>query len=425
MIASRYLRLAALVAATASTGACKGYLDVTNPGPILDQALYTPAAVPPLVVGMSSDLSNEYDELTRFSSIAGDESGHGGSYAPEALWTAGIIRPEDVNGLWAQMQSTRFETESGIDRMKGIQGFDYDHSPYAARANMLAGFADRTLGEVACYGVIDDGPATDRVVYFQRAEGYFTEAIRIAQQATAAAAPDDPASVLTASYGGRASVLAWQGKWPEAVADAQKVPVNFVYNAIYSTNSFPENNSLVQETWVRREFSVYGSQWALDFNDPRVPWDTIKTSTGAIQKGQDGKTPYFRQRKYNSLGSPIPLTHGTEMLMLQAEAALRNNDITGAYALMNQSRAFYKMPSITAPTSIDSAWKQFEYEKGATEWLEARRFWDLQRWNAATGPSHNAFLDGRDKCMPISQNEMQSNQNLANNPLPPVTPPVP
>ena len=407
MIRIRFMRLTALAAAmgmVSSLGACKGYLDVTNPGPILDQALFTPSAVPALVVGMSSDLSNQYDELTRFSSITADESGHGGSYAPEALWTDGIIRPEDVNGLWAAMHSTRFETESGIERMKSIQGFDYEHSPYAARANLLAGFADRTLGEFACYTVIDNGPAQDRIIYFQRAEGYFTEAIRLAQQAGSAAAPDDPASILTASYGGRAAVRAWQGNWTGAVADAQLVPTGFVYNAIFSTNSFPENNSLVQETWVRREFSVYGSQWAQVFNDPRVPWDTIKTTAGKIQTGQDGKTPYFRQRKYTSLGSPIPLTHGTEMLMIRAEAALRNNDIIGAFTLINQSRAFYGMAPLTVPTDITTAWQTFEKEKGATMWLEGRRLWDLQRWNAAVGPSHNSFLDGRDKCIPISQN---------------------
>jgi hypothetical protein len=412
------------LATAASLVACKGYLDVTNPGPILDAALFTPAAVPALVVGMSSDLSDEYDEMTRFSAITGDESGHGGSYAPEALWWRGIIRPEDVNGLWAGMHTTRFEAESGVDRIKGLSDFDYDHSALAARANMIAGFANRTLGEFACYAVINDGPAQDRVLYFQRAEAYFTEAMRIAAQAGTATAPDDPPSVLMASRAGRASVSAWQGKWDAAVTDAAQVPTNFVYNTPFSTNSFKENNSLVQETYVRREFTVFGSQWANDFKDPRVPWDTIKTSTG-VQKGQDGVTPYFRQSKYTSLGSPIPLVHGTEMLMLRAEAALRKSDITGAFTLINQQRAFYNMAALTAPSDLTAAWTTFEFEKGATVWLEARRLWDLQRWNAATGPSHNSFLDGRDKCLPISLAEMQSNTNLANAPLPPVAPPVP
>ena len=241
---NRTVRVVALAAA-ASLVACKGYLDVTNPGPILDSDLFTAEAVPALVVGMSSDLSNDLDELARFSSIAGDESGHGGSYAPEALWVRGIIRPEDVNGLWGSMHSTRFEAESGVDRIKGLANFDYDHSAYAARANMLAGFSDRSLGEFTCYAVFNNGPAQDRVEYFKRAEGYFTEAIRIGAQATPLAAPNDPPSIVSASYAGRASVRAWQGNWTGAVDDATKVPTSFVYYAPYSTNTTKENNSLV------------------------------------------------------------------------------------------------------------------------------------------------------------------------------------
>jgi hypothetical protein len=424
MTYTRTMRVAMVIAAAASLGACKGYLDVTNPGPILDADLFTPDAVPALVVGMSSDLSNDLDELARFSSITGDESGHGGSYAPEALWVRGIIRPEDVNGLWGSMHSTRFQAETGVDRIKGLENFDYEHSAYAARANMLAGFADRSLGEFTCYAVINNGPAENRVEYFKRAEGYFSEAIRLGAQATPLSAPNDPPSILSASYAGRAAVRAWQGNWTGAVDDATKVPTNFVYNAPYSNNTTKENNSLVQETYVRREFSVFGSQWANDFRDPRVPWDTIKTATG-VQKGQDGITPFFRQAKYTALSSSIPLTKGTEMLMLRAEAALRNNDIPGAFTLINQQRAFYTLPALTAPTDITQAWKTFEFEKGATVWLEGRRLWDLQRWNAATGPAHNSFLDDRDKCLPISQAEMQSNQNLAHAALPPVSPPVP
>ena len=423
MTKAQKLLVMALAGAT-TIGACKGLLDVTNPGPILDSSLYTAAAVPALVIGISSDLSNGYDEMTRMSAVTGDESGHGGSYAPEELWVHGIMNPADMNGNWSLMNTSRFEAESGVARMKAISGFDYDHSAWAARANMLGGFANRTLGEFSCYAVIDGGPAQDRVLYFQRADSEFTEAIRIAQQAAVLAAPDDPASIITASYAGRASVRAWQGKWTAAVADAINVATNFVYNAPFSTNSFRENNSLVQETYVRREFSLYGSQWAHVFKDPRVGWDTIKTSSG-IQTGQDGSTLYFRQKKYTTLGSAIPLVHGTEMLMLRAEAALRTADIAGTFALINQQRAAYSMTALTIPPDLASAWTTLEVERGATVWLEARRLWDLQRWNAATGPSHNAFLDGRAKCMPLALSETQTNLNLINGNLPPIAAPVP
>jgi hypothetical protein len=399
----------ALTAGALLLAGCSGFLDVSNPGPIEDVKLQTPDAVPALVVGMSADYANVYDEMQRITGIASDELGHGGSYTQEGLWVRGIIRPEDVNGLWSTMHRARFEAESGIDRMKeftGQSGFDYSKSIYSARANLFAGLANRLLGETVCSAVFNNGPVESDTAYFTRAEKFFTDAITIAGATTGAT------DILNAAYGGRASVLAWQGKWDAAVSDAAQVPTAFVYNALFSSNSTRENNSLVQETYVRREFSVYNTSWAKVFGDPRVPWDTIKTANGAIQTGQDGKTPYFRQRKYVDFNADVPVVKGTEMLLLRAEAALRKNDIAGAYTLMNQSRANYKMTNLTPAADITTAWQVLEFERGATLWLEARRLWDLRRWGAESGPMKNTFLVGRDKAVPISLDEYQTNPNL-------------
>jgi SusD family. len=397
----------ALIAAIGLT-ACSDTLSVTNPGPIPDALLQSVESVPSFVGGMSGDLSNALDELVRISGIASDELAHGGSYTGEGLWYRGIIRPEDINDQWALMQRARWVAETGITRIKAIPGYTYDTDPTAARANLLAGFANRLLGENVCKAVFDGGPIESDSAHFQRAQTYFTEAIRIAQA-------KNTVDVLTAAYGGRASVRAALGDWAGAVADAQQVPASFVYNALFSTNSFRENNSLVQETYVRREFTVFNTQWAQVFNDPRVPWDTIYTSSAktAIQKGQDGKTNFFRQRKYTDLGSDIPLVKGTEMLMLRAEAALRANDIPGAFTLINQQRAQYKLAALTPPIDLTTAWQTLEKEYGAVVWLEARRLWQLRRWSVDAGPAHSSFLAGRASCIPISQQEQQSNPNAA------------
>ena len=398
-----------LAAFAGSVAGCHGFLDVTNPGPIEDTKLQDPEAVPALVVGMSADYANVLDEMVRITAIAGDELGHGGSYTQEGLWVRGIIRPEDVNDLWSRMHRVRFEAESGIERFKSFPAgsFDYGTSVYSARANLFAGLSNRQLGETTCAAVFDNGPQQSDSAYFERADTYFTEAIKIATVANGAT------DVLNAAYGGRAAVRAWLGNWDAAVADAALVPTAFVYNAVFSTNSTRENNSLVQETYVRREFSLYNTSWAQVFKDPRVPWDTIKTSNGAIQTGQDGKTPYFRQAKYIDLGADIPVVKGTEMRLLQAEAALRKNDIAGAYNFINQARANYKMAALTPAADLATAWKTLEFERGATLWLEARRLWDLRRWGADPGPAKNTFLATRDKAVPISLEEYQTNPNFA------------
>src|SRR5215208_688605 len=177
------LALAALAGASSMAG-CKGFLDVTNPGPIEDTKLQTPDAAPALVVGMSADYANVYDEMVRITAIASDELGHGGSYTQEGLWVRGIIKPEDVNGLWSTMHRARFEAESGIERMKGFDGqsgFVYAKSIYSTRANLFAGLTNRLLGETVCSAVFDNGPVESDTAYFTRAEKYFTDAIALAQ----------------------------------------------------------------------------------------------------------------------------------------------------------------------------------------------------------------------------------------------------
>jgi hypothetical protein len=402
-----------MVACLAALAACNS-LDVSNPGPIADEDLNRSPAMTGLVTGMSFDLSRAMDAVTQETAIMADELYHGGSYAAEGLFNRGIVRSEDVNGMWGSLHRARWVAESGIVRMKEVLGTAFDTSPLAARANIYAGISNRLLGENVCAAVIDGGPSQDFKTHFSRAEAQFTEAIRIAGGLTGAIRD----SLLRAAYGGRASVRAWQGKWTEAAADAALVPTNYQFVAFFSTNTGPENNDLVFETTTRSEYTVYNTQWAQVFKDGRVLWDTIKTTGGAIAVGQDGRTPFFRQRKYTTLASDIPLVKGAEMLMLRAEAALRQAtpDVTTAMQHINAMRAFYNttanpLPALTATTAAQ-AWPILQKERGAVVWLESRRFWDLRRWNAEPAPIQHTYLNGRDKCIPISDNETQSNPNL-------------
>ena len=387
----------------AAFGACD--MSVTNPGPTQDEALNTASAVPGLVNGMSGDLSYALGNYLSVNVVMTDEMNEAGNYAAQQQFVRGSITPDLVNGDWSRMQNARWVAEQGLVRMKSILGADFETNANTPRAYLYGGFANRLLGENVCTGVIDGGPAQSDSVYFQRAESLFTRAYTIATA-------QKNTSVANAALAGRASVRAWLGNWTAAVADAQQVPATFVFNAVFSTNTTRENLDIANETQNRRELTVWGRPWSR--TDARTPWDTVKVASGALQTGQDGKTIFFRQQKYKTLGSPVPLAKGTEMLLLRAEAALINNDATSAVSLMNQARtaAGVTTPLANAPTTVAAAWPVLEFERGATLWLEARRLWDLRRWNAATGPLHNTFLDNRDKCVPVSLNEAASNPNL-------------
>ncbi|HEX9728906.1 MAG TPA: RagB/SusD family nutrient uptake outer membrane protein [Gemmatimonadales bacterium] len=392
---------------------CADFLTVENPGSVLDDDLNTVTGMPGLVTGMSFDLSRALDEVLQNSSVMGDDLFHGGSYGPQGLFNRGVIDKENVNGMWGEMHRARWVAEQGIVRMQQVLETDFDASALAVRAYILAGLANRLLGEHVCDAVIDGGAREPNTVHFQRAEAQFTEALRIAQNLTSSSLRD---SLSRVAYGGRASVRAWQGNWTEAASDAAQVPTGYVFVAFYGTNTGAENNDLVFETTTRFEYTIYNSPWAQVFGDPRARWDTVKTTSGAIRTGQDGRTPFFQQKKFLTLATDVPLVKGTEMLVLRAEAALRSGDVPGAMALINQQRAFYDpgrtvLPDRSAATAAE-AWPVLQFERAAVLWIEGRRFWDLRRWNAEAAPIHHPFLDTRDQCIPVSENEEQSNPNF-------------
>ncbi len=385
-------------------------LSVSNPGHLADADLNTPAAMPGLVVGMSADLSIAVGNMVEAVSLMSDEMAHSGNYANEGWWYSGDFGPEHVNTPWGNMQRARWEAEAGIQRMQDVLGSDFNTNPLAPRAYLFAGYANRLLGENVCQAVIDGGAPESNTVHFQRAEDDFSNALTLAQ-AMAAAAPTDTiiAAMVNAALAGRASVRADQGDWTGAVADASQVPADFEYDALFSTNTSREENDFAYETITRREYSVALTAWANDFNDPRVPWDSIYGSGGRVQTGNDGQTPFFRQTKYTSLGANVPMSKGTEMLMIRAEAALRNNDLTTFTDRINDARDVYSMAHIAVPATVADAWTVMQFERGATNWLEARRFWDLRRWG---DEGLNTFLQNRTNCIPISQNEQMSNPNV-------------
>jgi len=392
---------AAAIALAALLGGCD--FKVTNPGPLLDADLNNASAIPALVNGMGGDLSNAIGNYLTRGSLAALELAHSGNFAAERRFAAGTIGPEDVNGDWARLHTARYVAEAGLARMKTVLGAGFETNANTPRAYLYAGYANRFLGENVCNAVYDGGPALPGSNHFVRAESLFTRALTIARALNNTA-------LTNAALAGRAQVYANQGKWTEAAADAALVPVTFRHNAVFSLNTTRENMDLAAQTITRREVTVWNTVWVAD-RDPRAPYDTVKTGT-TITKGQDGATNFFRQRKYITLGDPVALAKGTEMLLIRAEAALRANDVTNAMLFINQGRTAATLTPLTA-TTVAEAYVHLMRERGAVLWLEGRRLFDLKRWLAE---GRNTTLQGRSTCMPISLEERGANPNVAGTP---------
>ncbi len=404
-------RLAAL-AALVPFAACSDILslDVEAPGRIEDSDLNIPGAMAGVASGAQYNLTNAFDAVVQQLSMASLDLGHGGSYDFGAI-PIGIFKYDVEDwGEYTTMSRARWTAEHGLMRMKEVLGAtQYEKDVSVARAYLAGGFANRLLGEVQCRVNFDElvdgeykgGPDRPHTDAFIRADSMFTRAIAVG---TAAGSATGASAIVTAAYGGRASVRAWMGQWDAAVADAAKVPTSFVWNTTFSSTS---TNYIWVETNGRREMSVFGSYWeAFGPGDPRVPWEYTAA------KGQDGQTPFYLQLKYLTNDADIPITHGAEMRVLQAEAALRKTDYAGAQTYLNQARAKWNMAPLTLPTTPTEAWVVLRHERYATLWLEARKLWDWRRWSVEGAPMKDPQSEGRDLCFPISQAEQRANPNI-------------
>lgn len=378
--------------------------DIENPGPIAESSLDRPQAVSGIVVGMSSDLSVAYRVTTYWGSVWSDDLVHSGTFAAPLVFSTGVLNSVDVDPWWGSAHRARWVAEDGIERLQNTLGNQFNQSIHAARAYLYAGYSNRMLGENVCYAVIDGGAQQSYTVHFDRALEHFSNAVTIAGNI-------GDADLRQAAIAGRASVKAALGDWSGAASDAGEVPVSYKFEAIYSLNSSRENNNWPTNTIVRGEYSVSGTRWD-GSDDPRLPQQLRLTANGDTARAANGITPWIQQMKYPTEAANIPLSKGTEMLLIRAEAALRlDQNISAAMVLMNEGRDFHGLPPLQAGT-LAEAWSHLHNERGADMWIEGRRLWDLRRWYAETGPSHHSFLEGRDTCVPIGQQELDMNPNL-------------
>jgi len=386
----------------ALSAACE-VLEVRNPGGIDDKALDEEVAFPGLVTGISGDLSIAIRRTSWEHSPMADELTHSGTHVEPHLYAQGTLTPIAANSWWGEAHRARWVAEQGVTRMERVLGGREGQNNLVARAHLLAGFANRLLGEHVCYAVIDGGVPQPFTVHFDRAEAHFTKALEIAERT-------GESNLRNAAAAGRASVRAALGRWSDAVVDAQQVPMGFRYDAIFSLNTPRENNQWTIRTQTRGEYTVWGTQWMHEKSDPRVPWQAVITAAGDTAVAANGRTKWVRQRKYVSDADNIALAKGTEMVLLRAEAALRQGNVSAAVALMNEGRGHVGLQPLTV-TTLSEAWTALHRERGAVLWLEGRRMWDLRRWYQETGPARHPFLEGRDTCVPISDNEANSNPN--------------
>ncbi|MDQ8154044.1 MAG: hypothetical protein P3B98_05205 [Gemmatimonadota bacterium] len=392
-------------------GACS--LEVTNPGPVNATYLDDKAAFPALVNGAGRDLAEALNWLSYTGAAVARElhpAGSTGSFGITPSQQGGKLIDDETGTHWQLAQRARWTSESAITRIKTVLGSSYATNAQYLQALVWAGYSNRLLGENFCDGVINGGAKEAYTVYLNRSEAHFTEAIAVATT-------QNNTTLLNAAKAGRASVRLLKKDLAGAATDAAGLADSYAYKMPYNILDADQYNRIYWSTANApyRAHTVWGTYYEAYYTqtkDPRTPWGLDpKNPVGDAAVGNLGKVPWYFELKHGAKDSPINLTTGWEMRLVEAEAKLTAGDIGGAMTLVNKHRVALNLAPWVAATATE-AWTALKRERGIEMWLEARRLGDFRRWAANGTPGASDDMTGRDLCFVTPRAEKESNPSF-------------
>jgi len=418
--------------------------DVTNPGPVQDEFLNLNEAHAAMVNGAQRQITWGLNWIVLHTAHSAREYVAGGQTGPGGVLTTaqnGQLLPQDggVNEVWQAMHQGRWIAEDAIRRFTDGELTSNVSANTLVDAYLWAGYANKILGENMCASVFDGGPAGDASLHSARAEQHFTSAL----------AGGPSADQRLAALAGRAATRMFMGDWAGAVTDATAVPLDYTKFIEVDATAAEQTENVI---WAGT-FPAYGIRaqsvhftWFYDYftdtGDPRAAWDIdpARPIASANLTGF-GAVPWsFPTNKHITGGEDIRLAGGTEMVLIRAEALLRDNNMQGAMDLINSIRtAVISETTMLAldpwtATTMEEAWTALKRERAIEFWLEGKRMADIRRWsgNVLTFESPPTqivpgILDWPDwegllgfffqdnkpsKCFPIPDDELDTNLNL-------------
>ena len=211
--------------------------------------------------------------------------------------------------------------------------------PRGAEIQALAAFTYVLLAEDYCNGVPTSKVNDDGTFTFgepQTGQQLLTAAVAKFDSAIATASANNGATALNLARIGKGRALLDLNQPAGAAAAVAAVPSSFNYSIEHDENTGRQNNAIFSFNYLESRFAVGDREGTnglpfVSLDDPRMP--IIDAGVGF-----DGETELFLTTKYADRSSPTPLALGTEARLIQAEAALRTNDLTTFRNMINDAR---------------------------------------------------------------------------------------
>jgi starch-binding outer membrane protein, SusD/RagB family len=213
-------------------------------------------------------------------------------------------------------------------------------NPRGAEVQALAALSYVLLAEAYCNGVPASKVDDNGFFVFgapQTGQQLLTAAVAKFDSAISVATTNNGTTALDLALIGKGRALLDLNKPADAALAVAAVPSEFNYSIQHDENTGRQNSAIFSFNYLEARFSVGDREGTnglafASMNDPRMPI----IDAGA---GFDGETELFLTTKYGTRSSPTPLALGTEARLIQAEAALRTNDLTTFRTMLNAARA--------------------------------------------------------------------------------------
>jgi hypothetical protein len=395
--------------------ACGDLLTVEPPDLIPAENLADPSNAELLVNGAVGDFECAYGAYVALTAVMAHEMLDATQTAARWPYDRRNVNPKDALygtssceglGIYTPLSTARWSADFILERLQAWTDQEVEgRTRLIALSAVYSGYAHLLLAEAFCSISIDLSAEMSSADVLQRAIARFDAAITAAQSAGAS-------DVLNFARVGRARAYLDLGQSSSALADAQSVPGDFVWDASASGDFSRRANRIYAQNGEGstggNALSVGEAYRNVTFNgqpDPRV------SVSGFIRVNTDG-TDLYIQRKYSSLNDPLPVATGVEAKLIAAEVQGGQT----AVDIINDLHAAVGLDAFTGGSSAEIQAQVIE-ERNRELWLQGHRFHDIRRLELplvpAPGTSYRkGGLYGSDRCFPIPDVEVRNNPNV-------------
>ncbi len=395
--------------------ACSDFLEVTDPGRYTDDALNTPIALKAVANGIETDFSSNMGSLIFYLGEMSDELMATGTWNPDFDVDQGrtpTLTSQGSGQYQGSWLSSRTAAQKAQERFKAVMPDSADRTELMARVVAVEGWANLFMGMYNCESPdAPNGKIVSDIEMYKLAIPLLTKAATIAK---AAASPNYERFAIA----GRARANLLAGNLDAALADAQTIPDSYLFTSKYSNAGGAPSNYLVTVAYRGRNKAA-----GLD----KIHWAKVDTIAGYMidpysgqldkrmpithprnERGADGVTQHYNEEKYRDPADDVPMTHGKEMRLIEAEVYFRKGDLVKAMERINYVRNLGAMPPITNATTQAQVQDALLWERFVNLFLEGQRMLDLHRFGIA-----KAVLGGtRPTKFPLTTSEIQLNTNV-------------